>query len=350
MSGNRSNFSAVFLDSTQVLQSAKSKAHVIIESSFLLTLDAAAFVGNLFILLAIYRNPKLQTVTNIFVINLAISDILMSLLVLPLSCGAAIENHWIFGSFGCILFDLSGFVLAGVSLQTLTLIATNRYVRICKERLYRKIFSRRNVILASVCSWLVTIAFVVVGFPLFGVEFIEVEGNPAICVIRCRNDNSLSYALTVLVIYLVPCILVVPFCYLKVFREIQHHNKMVSCSRPAFWKRASPHGVKEAKLTKLFLAVLLGFCTCWFPAFVCTALYLFDAINKASLLYSNIYWTIPFFASSCVNPLIYITMCKQFADELKRVFYCNRKTEREDTATSPAAEATRNTCRPSTQL
>ena len=311
------------LNSTQnSTEIVRSTALIVVESMVLLTLNVATFLGNLFVFAAIYRNKRLQTVTSIFVINLALSDILISVLVLPLSCGASIANRWVFGPIGCLVFDLAGYILAGVSLQTLTLTALNRYVCIDKDLMYARIFTKRNVILMNLCSWIMTITFAGFGLPLAGVQFKEILGNPAICVAYCGNKLSLSYTVIILLIYLVPCITVIPYCYYKVFRQIQHHNAALGAVVDSSSMRKSRYGVEESRITKLFVTVLVGFCLCWLPAFVSTALYVFDALGPHSLVYSNLFWTLPLYTSCFINPCIYTAMSKAFRDELVRILTC----------------------------
>ena len=44
-----------------------------------------AIVNNCLVIAVIYRNPQLRTVTNIFIANMAVADVLVTILVLPLT-------------------------------------------------------------------------------------------------------------------------------------------------------------------------------------------------------------------------------------------------------------------------
>lgn len=44
-----------------------------------------ALIGNLLVMLVVYRNTNMHTVTNYFIVNLAVADILVALVVLPLT-------------------------------------------------------------------------------------------------------------------------------------------------------------------------------------------------------------------------------------------------------------------------
>lgn len=53
--------------------------------------------GNSLVILVVWRNKSLQTITNIFITNLAASDILMCLLAIPFTPISGLLTDWIFG-------------------------------------------------------------------------------------------------------------------------------------------------------------------------------------------------------------------------------------------------------------
>ena len=54
-----------------------------------------SIVNNSLVIMVIYRNPQLRTITNIFIANLAVADMLMSILVLPITLlGNLFEGRW----------------------------------------------------------------------------------------------------------------------------------------------------------------------------------------------------------------------------------------------------------------
>ena len=293
---------------------------VAVDSCLLTFVNILSLLGNLFVLRAIYRNKRLHTITNIFVINLALSDVLMSVLVMPFSSGSSIKDEWIFGSLGCQVFVIVGYILSGVSLETLILIACNRYVRVVRAVSYPFVYTKTHVVMMCVCSWLTTAGLVGVGFPLIGIGFKQVEGNPAICVAHCDTALSITYVALVLALYLIPCGTLIPFSYFKVFRKIINHNATIASNLK---NGNSAHGIEEAKITKLFVTVLLGFCACWLPAFLSTSLYVCGALDQSdSLVYSNLYWTTPVYTSCFINPIIYTAMSKPFRKELLIILTC----------------------------
>ena len=74
---------------------------VIFETFFYLLTISVAVVGNSCVLLAVYRNSRLRTIPNYFIVSLAISDILLPLLCAPYSIAVAIVGYWPFNDSVC---------------------------------------------------------------------------------------------------------------------------------------------------------------------------------------------------------------------------------------------------------
>lgn len=83
-------------------------------------------VGNIAVLLVLYKNHRLRNIPAYFVVSLAISDIVMLDLCAPFSIAVLITGRWMFGDLLC---QIQGFLVMWVacaSLGTLALVAINR--------------------------------------------------------------------------------------------------------------------------------------------------------------------------------------------------------------------------------
>ncbi|KAE8739796.1 hypothetical protein FOCC_FOCC014688, partial [Frankliniella occidentalis] len=71
----------------------------------LIALHAAVFciglVGNALVCAAVYRNPGMRTVTNYFLVNLAVADFLVILLCLPPTVAWDVTETWFMGMALC---------------------------------------------------------------------------------------------------------------------------------------------------------------------------------------------------------------------------------------------------------
>lgn len=60
-----------------------------------------AVVGNLLVVLTLVQNRRMRTITNVFLLNLAISDILLGVLCMPVTLVGTLLRNFIFGEFLC---------------------------------------------------------------------------------------------------------------------------------------------------------------------------------------------------------------------------------------------------------
>ena len=105
---------------------SRSPSSTIAESFICTFIVCLGTVGNVAVLLVLYKNRRLRNIPSYFVISLAISDIIMLNLCAPFSIGVLIVGDWIFGYIIC---QIQGFLVVWVacaSLGTLALVAINR--------------------------------------------------------------------------------------------------------------------------------------------------------------------------------------------------------------------------------
>ena len=89
----------------------------------------------------VYRNARLRTSTNLYIISLAISDIINAVIVMPFIVGVLITGEWPFGEAVCDFHAFFNLFSVYVSPTTMGLMAFNRYVRIVKPQNYPRIFT-----------------------------------------------------------------------------------------------------------------------------------------------------------------------------------------------------------------
>ncbi|XP_037940742.1 prolactin-releasing peptide receptor [Teleopsis dalmanni] len=98
---------------------------------FFCLLYATVFVlgvfGNMLVCYVVLRNKAMQTVTNIFITNLALSDILLCALAVPFTPLYTFMGRWAFGRTLCHLVPFAQGCSIYISTLTLTAIAIDRY-------------------------------------------------------------------------------------------------------------------------------------------------------------------------------------------------------------------------------
>ena len=64
---------------------------------------AVSLFGNLLVCYVVIRHRRLRSVTYTFLVNVALSDLLMTCLNIPFSVARVLLHHWPFGEFLCSL-------------------------------------------------------------------------------------------------------------------------------------------------------------------------------------------------------------------------------------------------------
>ncbi|XP_041710082.2 adenosine receptor A2a-like [Coregonus clupeaformis] len=124
-----------------------------------------AIAGNILVCLAVTLNRKLRTVTNYFLVSLAVADIFVGVLAIPCAVltdlGQPRHNLPL-----CLLLLSVLIVLTQSSILSLLAVAAERYVAILLPLQYQRIVSPRNARLALVLTW--CLALLSGSIPLMG--------------------------------------------------------------------------------------------------------------------------------------------------------------------------------------
>ena len=112
---------------------SRSTALKVVETGAMIALNIASLLGNILVCLSVYRNNRLRTTTNLYIIALAVSDLIAATLVMPPATGVLITGRWPFGETACQIHAYFSLFAVYVSPVTMGLTALNRYTRICKS-------------------------------------------------------------------------------------------------------------------------------------------------------------------------------------------------------------------------
>ncbi|RMX45711.1 hypothetical protein pdam_00021185, partial [Pocillopora damicornis] len=77
---------------------SRSLSVVIIEASICVALNITSLIGNSLVCIAAYRNLNLRSTTNLYIIALAVSDLLVATIEMPLTSSTLIVGKWDFGN------------------------------------------------------------------------------------------------------------------------------------------------------------------------------------------------------------------------------------------------------------
>ncbi|XP_035709242.1 cholecystokinin receptor [Folsomia candida] len=113
-----------------------------------------SFFGNLLVILTLIKNRRMRTVTNVLLLNLAISDLLLGVFCMPFTLIGQILRNFIFGHLMCRLIPYFQAVSVSVAVWTLVAISLERYFAICRPLQSRKWQTRSHA-----CKMIFTVWF-----------------------------------------------------------------------------------------------------------------------------------------------------------------------------------------------
>lgn len=130
-------------------------AFVIISIIFLfITLLTA--VGNALVFAALFRFRKLRTTSNLLIGNLALSDLLLAVTVLPISAATDATGVWLFGPVMCDIWLTIDVFYCTASVWSLVTIAFDRFTATTFPIWYRGNKNKRRVICYILFVWILS--------------------------------------------------------------------------------------------------------------------------------------------------------------------------------------------------
>lgn len=94
---------------------------------FLYLIVFVTILGNIFVLVAVKRHKRLQTVFNLYVVNLALTDILVAITAMAFYTLDNILGYWPFGRIMCGVWIFFDYGMTFVSVFTLCIISMDRF-------------------------------------------------------------------------------------------------------------------------------------------------------------------------------------------------------------------------------
>ncbi|XP_068736176.1 melatonin receptor type 1B-like [Montipora capricornis] len=293
--------------------SLRSRNLALFESFLFAVINVAAIFGNLSVCYAVYRKQSLRTLANMFIVALAVSDILMSTCCMPFTVATLIRGRWIFGDNFCRFHGFAAFTCGLASLLTMGIIAVSRYFCIVKPHKYLMIFNARKTFFYIAALW--SAAFIGSVPPFFfksgGFEF---QPGKAMCLYTF--ETHIAYTAFIECFYVATPLLLITTCYTIVFYTVWQTNRNFSPDKSPRRLRAN---IEEAKVTKTLAMVMAGFACCWLPIGIVDYI---DAARGQHTLPRQVYlmYSCLAYLSSTINPLIYGVMNRHFRREYKVMF------------------------------
>ncbi|XP_034022861.1 adenosine receptor A1-like [Thalassophryne amazonica] len=280
----------------------------------------SSVVGNMMVVWAVRINRSLRDTTFCFIVSLALADITVGALVIPLAITISIglQTHF----YSCLLIACTVLVLTQSSILALLAIAIDRYLRVKIPMSYKRVVTPRRAGMAVLVCWLVSI---IVGLtPMLGWNNLQhLHDNGSLptdgLLVTCKFETVISMNYMVYFNFfgwVLPPLLFMLVIYAEIFYMIRKQlNKKVTASH------TDPRRYfgKELKLAKSLALVLFLFAISWLPLHILNCITLFcPACDKPMyIMYIAILLS---HGNSAVNPIVYAFRMKKFRRAFRKIW------------------------------
>ena len=167
-------------------------------------------IGNVSTCIVVARNRYMQTATNFYLFNLAVSDLLVLVLGLPQETYTFWSQYpWIFGEPFCIIRIMASETSTYASILTITAFTVERYIAICHSMRAQTMSSLRRAIKVIIIIWVVSALCSIPMVVQFGVVYLrDAAGNKipqsAICSIEPERFLKHAFEMSTFLFFLAP--------------------------------------------------------------------------------------------------------------------------------------------------
>ncbi|XP_053739692.1 opsin-5-like [Synchiropus splendidus] len=264
--------------------------------------------GNSILLYVSYKKRHLLKPAEFFIINLAVSDLGLTLSLYPMAITSSIYHRWLYGRTVCSIYAFCGMLFGICSLSTLTLLSMVCFVKVCHP-LYGNSFNSLHSRLLVAGTWVFALIFASSPLAHWGEYGPEPYGT-ACCIdwhLSNRHSTARSYTVVLfLCCYILPCCIIVA-SYTGILLTVNTSRKTMRqhAMRPA-------HAASiQTVIVKLSVAVCIGFFMAWSPYAIVSMWAAFGRIEDIPPMA----FALPamFAKSSTIyNPIIYLTLRPNF--------------------------------------
>ncbi|XP_066302022.1 melatonin receptor type 1A-like [Branchiostoma lanceolatum] len=228
----------------------------------LIILILVGTLGNFLTIYVIARYKELQTVTNAFIFNLAITDLCVSLFVDCFNVVGIADTGFFFRSPAVCEFVGSVCVTSCIcSIMTMMLVSINRYYYVTNKPRHDELFTTRNLMILIMVLWLYSFSLfdlpLLIGWARHWYDY---------KTMGCTYDRTadFSFTLHLICVGIVIPVVVVVICYTRIYLFVRASNKRMAKHRQQS-NMAPANKLKVDDLTLLRTLVIIGvvFFICW---------------------------------------------------------------------------------------
>ncbi|XP_040887635.1 neuropeptide Y receptor Y2, like [Toxotes jaculatrix] len=294
------------------------------------TIIVLGVLGNSLVIYVIYRFKTLRTVTNFFIANLAVADLLVNTLCLPFTLVYTLQGEWKFGSTLCFLLPYAQGLAVHVSTVTLNVIALDRHRCI--------VYHLETRMRKDVCFGVIALTWVlsaVLASPLaifreYGSFTLEPGHTIQVCTEKWpgKSTDGTVYSISMLILqYFLP-LSIISFAYARIWSKLRGHVSPAESGGNS--SAGSERHRRRRKTTKMLVTMVVVFAVSWLPFHAFQLATDIDStvldMRDFRLLYTVFH--VVAMCSTFANPLLYGWMNRNYRAAFLAVFKCRRGGER----------------------
>lgn len=300
-----------------------SSVSKVIQLTLYLVILLLSLFGNLMVFLTLIINKHMRSTTNVFILSLAASDVVLTCSTVPLSIIEVITTFWTLGSFACKFYPcIMNFCVASSSL-TMCCIAIERYYAIVHP------FKLKFFQTPSRAGFLLLVVWVISGIASFPqatcYHIVEIPfrcHSKYTCIFKHFHLKELVQIwLNFVVLFVIPFTIMLITYGIIIYRLWIKHPVGVST------KAADINRLRMKKRAiKMLITVVVLFVISWLPV------QCFNIITEKSnsiiskeILSVRSYLKILALSSCCYNPIIYTFMNEKFRQNFANIVLCRKK-------------------------
>ena len=296
-----------------------------------------SFVGNILLVLVIYKNRKLRKSINYFVFSMAVSDLFTPLTIMPIKIVEIISgsHFWkvdspqILGNILCKLCYFLADVSLTVSIQSVLLISMDRFIAVVLP-FSAKLISSKVRLTSILCTWIIAVA---VHAPYFYAFRLITFKTKSYCMLSwapafSHEETSKRYITAIFITFVIVPICLLALAYGSIAwtlkKQFKKRKQQLSCHQ-------RQRDRQFRKIIRLSAAIMMAFIFCMIPqlVFLFTHVFLWNWEVPPICIFRNgnaIHFSATFmmYSWSAINPCICFVFNKNYSNSLKNVLFFGR--------------------------
>nr|XP_033788968.1 octopamine receptor-like isoform X2 [Geotrypetes seraphini] len=293
----------------------------------LILIDLVTFLGNMVVFICPVVEKRLRTVTYMFIMSLAMADLLVACMVMPFSIIYEVTGRWLFGKRFCKVWISFDVMFCTASIVTLCFISLDRYCSVVTPYHYSKRMSRQRCIIMTITIWVYSslISFLPVMQGWNEIPGMDFDSSKECIFVTNWTFALVASALAFYIPFMIMCSM-----YFFIYRASRlKATRIVSQTLDLHYHPNSKRQNNlqlENKATRTMSIIISVFVMCWLPYFVLNVWLAAKGIDSTSVILVDAFKVITWlgYCNSTINPMLYAFLNRDFQQALKKLLICRR--------------------------